>query len=669
MYQQANLLGNESSPYLRQHAGNPVHWRPWGKLALAEARDTGKPILLSVGYAACHWCHVMAHECFEDTDVADLMNAHYVNIKVDREERPDIDQIYMAALGAMGEQGGWPLTMFLTPDAKPFWGGTYFPKNARYGRPGFIDVLRSIARAWREDHARVIQNVDALTSHVSARLDAQAGPAALDKHIFDQFSANISGMIDLQKGGLTGAPKFPNAPFMDALWLSWLRNGAIQHRDAFLKSLRTMLQGGIYDHLGGGLSRYSVDDRWLVPHFEKMLYDNAQFIRHATYAYAETKDELFRMRIEETVGWLKREMLANGQRFASSLDADSEGEEGRFYVWSADEIPATPDFEIFRAVYDVAAEGNWEGKTILNRLTSSGSSDAATEAHLAKARQILFDRRESRIHPHRDDKSLTDWNGLMIRALAEAARLFERSDWLDLALGSYRSISESMVEGRLPHSVLEQSRLFPGLSSDYASMINAAISLYEATQDKAFLGDAALWLQALDRWHLTEDGNHALSAIDSTDVIIRVRGDQDEAIPSATGQIIEAISRLATATSDYALQQRAEELAENALGRVLEQRYGQAGVLNSASLLLEPMKLVLVTPDKSHPLLCLAKQHPDPRRTDIWMEFRENTTIELVPGGGEIAIKKPAAYLCRGFVCLAPVETAEALAALLKPQS
>ncbi|SDO61786.1 thioredoxin domain-containing protein [Phyllobacterium sp. OV277] len=668
MYQQANLLGQESSPYLRQHAHNPVHWRPWGTLALQEARETGKPILLSVGYAACHWCHVMAHECFEDQQVADLMNAHYVNIKVDREERPDIDQIYMAALGAMGEQGGWPLTMFLTQDAKPFWGGTYFPKNSRYGRPGFIDVLQSIDRVWREDHSRVVQNVDALTDHVSARLDAKATAIPLDKELFDQFAVNIAGMIDMKKGGLTGAPKFPNAPFMDTLWLSWLRSGNIQHRDAFLKSLRMILQGGIYDHLGGGLSRYSVDDDWLVPHFEKMLYDNAQFIRHATYAYAETKDELFRIRIEETVDWLRREMLANGGRFASSLDADSEGEEGRFYVWSASEISDAAEFQAFRTTYDVTPEGNWEGKTILNRLKSPDAIDADTETDLLKVRQILFAQREKRIHPNRDDKSLTDWNGLMIRALAEASRVFERADWLELAINSYRSISESMVDGRLPHSVLGQSQLFPGLSSDYAALINAAVSLYEATQDKTFLSDASRWLEALDRWHMTADGNYALSAADSTDVIIRVRGDQDEAIPSATGQILEAIIRLATTTADYALQQRAEKLAENAIGRVLEQRYGQAGVLNSASLLLEPMKLVLVTTDKEHPLIRIANSHPDPRRTDIWIKFEENTKIELVPGAGEFTIKKPAAYLCRGFVCLAPVETAEALAELLKPK-
>ncbi|QND51202.1 thioredoxin domain-containing protein [Phyllobacterium sp. 628] len=668
MFQQANLLGQESSPYLRQHADNPVHWRPWGKQALQEAQETGKPILLSVGYAACHWCHVMAHECFEDQEVADLMNAHYVNIKVDREERPDIDQIYMAALGAMGEQGGWPLTMFLTPEAKPFWGGTYFPKHSRYGRPGFIDVLQSISKVWGEDRPRVEQNVDALTNHISARLDAKASPVQLDKHLFDQFAANIYNMIDLHKGGLSGAPKFPNAPFMDTLWLSWLRTGNSQHRDAFIKSLRTMLQGGIYDHLGGGLSRYSVDDTWLVPHFEKMLYDNAQFIRHAIFAYAETGDDLFRIRIEETIDWLRREMLVNNGRFASSLDADSEGEEGRFYVWSASEIPESSDFITFRSIYDVTEAGNWETKNILNRLTSPETFAANTEAELLSARQLLFQQREKRIRPGRDDKSLTDWNGFMIRALAEASRVFGRREWLDLGVASYRSISESMVDSRLPHSVLDQSRLFPGLSSDYASMINAALSLYEATHDKSFLQDARHWLRMLEQWHGTGDGNLALSASDSANVIIRVRGDQDEAIPSATGQIIEAITRLATATGDHVLQQQVEQLAENALGRVLEQRYGQAGILNSASLLLEPLKLVLVTSDRNDPLVIAANSNPDPRRIDLWIKFEEGSSaIELIPGGGVLTIKKPAAYLCRGLVCLAPVETAAALTALLKP--
>ncbi|MBB3145580.1 hypothetical protein FHS21_001992 [Phyllobacterium trifolii] len=666
MFDKANLLGHESSPYLRQHATNPVHWRPWGKLALDEAREAGKPILLSVGYAACHWCHVMAHECFEDGEVAALMNDLYINVKVDREERPDIDQIYMAALGAMGQQGGWPLTMFLTPGAEPFWGGTYFPKHSKYGRPGFLDVLRSISSAWLQDRTRVEQNVRLITKHVSGRLNAQADSTAINKNLFDQFAADVYSMIDLAKGGLSGAPKFPNAPFMDTLWLSWLRNGEIAHRDAFLTCLKTMLQGGIYDHLGGGLSRYSVDDDWLVPHFEKMLYDNAQLIRHATYAYAQTQDELFRTRIEETVGWLRREMLIDG-RFASSLDADSEGEEGRFYVWEAAQIPDEPEFQTFRQVYDVHEEGNWEEKTILNRLHALDSLDADVERQLAGARQMLFSIRENRVRPGRDDKALTDWNGLMIRALAEAARAFDRPDWLQLGATAYRSISESTVDGRLPHSVLGESKLFPGLSSDYASMINAALSLYEATQEKPYIKDAQHWLTMLDKWHKTEDGNYALSASDSANVIIRVRGDQDEAIPSATSQVIEAMTRLATVAGDEELRQNAERIAENALGRVIQQRYGQAGVFNSASLLLEPLKLVIVAPELDHPLMKLAAHTPDPRRSDIWIEFRKGEKMELVPGAGEVTINKPAAYLCRGFVCLAPVETTEELQALLRP--
>ncbi len=625
----------------------------------------GKPILLSVGYAACHWCHVMAHECFEDGDVAVLMNALFVNVKVDREERPDIDQIYMASLGAMGGQGGWPLTMFLTPEAKPFWGGTYFPKHSRYGRPGFLDVLQTMGKVWREDRGRVEQNVEAITARVRSRLDGKADASPIDRALFDQFAVNVHSMMDPVKGGMKGAPKFPNAPFMDALWLSWLRTGAEDHRDAFLLTLRRMLQGGIYDHLGGGLSRYSVDDEWLAPHFEKMLYDNAQFIRHATFAYAETGEELFRIRIEETIAWLEREMVVNG-RFASSLDADSEGEEGRFYVWSADEIPRTDEFNLFRQVYDVTEQGNWEGKTILNRLRSIEPLDHVIGADMAKRRAELFALREKRVRPGRDAKALTDWNGLMIRAVAEAGRVFDRSDWLELATTAYRTITESMVEGRLPHSVLGDSRLFPGISSDYAAMINAAVSLHEATSDSRYLADASHWLAVLDTWHATGDGDYALSATDSADVIIRVRGDQDEAIPSATGQIIEAITRLAIVSGNEDLRQRGERIAENALGRVLQQHYGQAGVLNSASLLIEPMKLMLVTPDLNHPLVRAAAKSPDPRRADIWKEYIHDEKVKLVPGGGDIIIKKPAAYLCRGFACLAPVETGDELAALLR---
>ena len=304
-----NLLADETSPYLRQHAANPVHWRAWHPGSLAEAAELQKPILLSVGYAACHWCHVMAHESFEDPEVAEVMNRLFVNIKVDREERPDIDQIYMAALTALGEQGGWPLTIFLTPETKPFWGGTYFPKEPRYGRPGFVQVLEAVAAAWRSDDDRIAQSADALTTHVSSRLAVASPPQDVDANDLADFANAISSMMDVRNGGLRGAPKFPNAPFLQTLWLNWLVNGEGRDRDHVIRTLENMLAGGIYDHVGGGMARYSTDADWTVPHFEKMLYDNAQLIRLCNWAYAETGQELFRIRIEETIDWLQREMV------------------------------------------------------------------------------------------------------------------------------------------------------------------------------------------------------------------------------------------------------------------------------------------------------------------------------------------------------------------------
>ncbi|PRD44369.1 thioredoxin domain-containing protein [Phyllobacterium phragmitis] len=661
-----NRLGEQSSAYLRQHADNPVHWQPWGKQALDEAKRTDRPVLLSVGYAACHWCHVMAHECFEDDEVAEIMNRLFVNVKVDREERPDIDQIYMAALTAMGEQGGWPLTMFLTPEGQPFWGGTYFPKQARYGRPGFIDVLHSIRRVWEQDKESINHNVAALSAHIATRLAGTASASLLDKAVSDRFVDQVYSMMDLHNGGLRGAPKFPNAPFMDALWLSWLRNGNTAHRDAFILSLEIMLQGGIYDHLGGGLARYSVDERWLAPHFEKMLYDNAQMIRHASWAHAQTDNPLFRRRIEDTVAWLIREMRLPNDTFASSLDADSEGEEGKFYVWSADQISAIlPDAQSFNAQYDVTPRGNWEGKTILNRLKSRASDNLDEERALETDRQKLLAEREKRIRPGRDDKALTDWNGLLIRALAEAAGVLDRPDWADIARKAYRSISESMREGRLPHSVMGESRLYPALSTDYAAMINAALSLYQVDYDKAYIDDAMHFLAQLDRWHIADDGGYNLSASDTDDVILRIRGDQDEAIPSATSQIIEALIRLATATGEEYLRERAVAVAEHALGRIKNLHYGQAGILNAASLAIDPWKLVIVAPDGDYPLVAEANRIPDPRRTDLLIPIGNDPAAVTLPQGLIPDTKKPAAYLCRGLVCLPPVETAEELRALL----
>ena len=666
----SNLLADESSPYLRQHAGNPVHWRPWSAAALDEAKWLQRPILLSVGYAACHWCHVMAHESFEDDAVAAVMNRLFVNIKVDREERPDIDQIYMAALAATGEQGGWPLTMFLTPDARPFWGGTYFPKEPRYGRPGFAQVLEAVGRTWRERQNELDRSADALADHVRNRLAPTTQGQAVADDAFRSYAEAIESSIDPVKGGLRGAPKFPNAPMMNVLRLSWLLDHAGSHRDAVLHSLRTMLAGGIYDHLGGGLCRYSTDDSWLVPHFEKMLYDNAQLLDLAGWAFAESGDELFRYRIEETIGWLSREMLVAGGGFASSLDADSDGEEGLFYLWTKEQVAGIlgeASAERFLKAYQLAAPSNWEGDPILHRLAAPDLGSADEDGAIKAMKSQLFQAREGRIRPGRDDKVLVDWNGLTISALARAGRQFGRGDWIELAANAFRFVAESAERNRLPHSISSNRRLFPGLSSDHAAMIGAAVSLFEATQESGYLDNAREWMAALDRWHGDEGGTgYYLTASDAADVPMRIRGDVDDATPSATSLVLEAMARLAMATSDTALHERALAVADAACRRIADQRYGQAGILHAAEIARRARKLVIVD-GKGLDLVSAANRFPDRARTDIVLRqgIGDAGALEL-PDGTVIDRSKPGAWLCMGQTCLPPVRGAAALERLLR---
>ncbi|MER9564017.1 thioredoxin domain-containing protein [Mesorhizobium sp. M0571] len=666
-----NLLAEEASPYLQQHSGNPVHWRPWSPAALAEAKALERPILLSVGYAACHWCHVMAHESFENDDVAAVMNRLFVNIKVDREERPDIDQIYMAALSSMGEQGGWPLTMFLTPDGKPFWGGTYFPREARYGRPGFVQVLEAVDKAWREKRQGVGQSADGLTAHVEARLASIHRKAVLDRDTLTKLANGIDGMIDRDLGGLRGAPKFPNAPFMQSLWLSWLRDGTASHRDAVLLSLEKMLAGGIYDHIGGGLSRYSTDAEWLVPHFEKMLYDNAQLVRLCNWAYAATDNELFRLRIEETVTWLLREMRVESGAFAASLDADSQGEEGLFYTWTRDEIEAAlgDKSSLFFKHFTLSSPHGWEGKPIIHRTETQQPQNVAHREQLVPLKEKLLAAREQRIRPGRDGKALTDWNGLMIAALAEAGRSLGRADLIEAAEAAFAAIAGAGRDNRLPHSMLGAKKLFPALSSDYAAMANAAVSLFEATGRSSYADRASQFLEQLDLWHQDSDKTgYYLTASDSTDVPIRIRGDVDEAIPSATGQIIEAMVRLSSLSGDLDLWEKAWTVAEHAAGRAEHQPYGQAGIVNACALALEPLKLVIVDDLANPQLVPVANRNPDPRRVDIVVPVGAATNLPALPGGVLPPTDKPGAWLCTGQVCLPVVTSAEELERLLHRQ-
>ena len=508
-----NRLAQETSPYLLQHQHNPVDWWAWGPAALAEAKRSNRPILLSVGYAACHWCHVMAHESFEDDATARVMNELFVNIKVDREERPDIDQIYMAALHHLGEHGGWPLTMFLTPAGEPIWGGTYFPKTSRYGKPAFVDVLREIARLFREEPQKIETNRAALMEQLAATA-RKPGTVTIGAAELDNAARQLGGIIDPVNGGTRGAPKFPQAALFELLWRGGLRNGEARYFAAVEITLDHICEGGIYDHLGGGFSRYSVDEQWLVPHFEKMLYDNAQLLELLAIAHRRSGKPLYRQRARETVEWLTREMTTPEGAFSASLDADSEGEEGKFYVWSLAEVMrelGSEDGEFFGRHYDVTLGGNFEGHNILNRLEPTERSEA-DEARLAGLRAKLLAARAARVRPGLDDKVLADWNGLMIAALANASLMFDEPSWLDIAARAFDFVASTMTRGdRLGHSWRQGQLKFPGLASDFAAMIRAALALYEATGKKPYLDQALAWQHALDRDYADAATGHLLS--------------------------------------------------------------------------------------------------------------------------------------------------------------
>ncbi|MDX2089657.1 MAG: thioredoxin domain-containing protein, partial [Kofleriaceae bacterium] len=596
-----NRLGLETSPYLLQHKDNPVHWWAWGPEAIAEAKRTDRPILLSVGYAACHWCHVMAHESFEDEATAAVMNELFVNIKVDREERPDIDAIYMGALHRLGEQGGWPLTMFLDSEARPFWGGTYFPKTSRFGRPAFVDVLKRVSSVFHDDAASVKHNAELLT-HVLGQRTAPVSGGAPDDELLRDLTQRMVRAVDPVHGGIGGAPKFPQWSFFWLLWRGGIRYDHEPARRAVLTTLTNICQGGIYDHLGGGFARYSVDARWLAPHFEKMLYDNALLVDLLTEAWRETADPIYALRVRETVDWLMREMIAEGGGFAASLDADSEGEEGKFYVWSAEEIAdvlGEQDARFFASWYDVTPEGNWEGHTILNRLGKLALADEATETRLKELRAKLLVRRDGRIRPGWDDKVLADWNGLMIAALARAARVFGEDHWLAAAERAFAFVQSRMSDGdRLWHSYRDGRAKAPATASDYANMIWSAIRLHEATGSDGFLATALKWIAVLDKHYWNDDGGgYATTADDTDDVIVRMVAGTDDAAPNANGIMVSNLAWLGLLTGDTDHLKRAEAIHDAFGADMARMQVNHTGLIASAVDLIAPQIAVVAGRD------------------------------------------------------------------------
>lgn len=657
----ANLLAQETSPYLLQHKDNPVHWRPWGPAALAEARAQDKPILLSVGYAACHWCHVMAHESFENLAIAERMNDLYIPIKVDREERPDIDTIYQSALSMLGEQGGWPLTMFLTPDGAPFWGGTYFPPQGKWGRPGFPDVLTAIAKTYREQPDRISQNVEALRDGLARLANPKPGDG-IAVEAADQIALRLLGAMDREHGGIGDAPKFPQVSLLRQLWAAGDRTGNADFKAAVLHTIRKMCEGGIYDHLGGGFARYTVDRVWLVPHFEKMLYDNAQILELLALAWLETGDLLYQRRAMETVAWLRDDMTTAEGAFAAARDADSEGEEGRFYVWDATEIDQIlgPDSAEFKSFYDVTPTGNWEGKTILNRLHLLETPNPVEERRLAPMRETLLGHRANRVPPLKDDKVLADWNGLAIAALAHTGSVFEQPDWIGAAETAFAFVAGPMADGpRLRHSFREGRAQHAATLDDYAAMMRAALALLEATGRSDYLDHAISWAGVLDRHYRDSVGGaYFLTPDDAEALVARTKSAGDNATPSGNGVLVSVLTKLHWLTGNVIYRDRAEEIVRTFSGEIDQNFFPYSNLIDGAVLLQHGVQIVVVG-DRAMPevqaLIAAARTAPLADRL-LTIQAPDVVLPPDHPAAGKGLVgDQPAAYLCRGPVCSLPI--------------
>jgi uncharacterized protein YyaL (SSP411 family) len=676
----ANRLADETSPYLLQHAHNPVDWYPWGSEALTRAKAEDKPILLSIGYSACHWCHVMERESFEDPRTASVMNAGFVNIKVDREERPDLDAIYMQAVQAMTGGGGWPMTVFLTPDGTPFYGGTYFPPADRPNMPAFTRVLGAIADAWQNRRADVVQSGTQLRQHLQqAMRPTRAQGSALDQSILDAAGQGLAAQHDPDFGGFGSAPKFPQPMALEFLLRFWKRSGDEAARDVVVHTLEQMARGGIYDQLGGGFARYSTDAEWLVPHFEKMLYDNAQLARIYLMAYQATGNAFFQHIVEQVIEYVLRDMTDPSGGFYSTEDADSEGEEGKFYVWTPAELRellGEVDARLFGEFYDVKQLGNFEGRasilhmddTPLDVASRLGVSEAEVLAALERGRQSLFEARSRRVRPARDEKVLAAWNGMMLRAIAEAARVLNRPDFLEAAvrnaeflLGSMRSPDGAMHRTWKPGFTARLN----GYLEDQANVADGFLAVYEATFDPRWLA-AALSLAdvILERFGDTENGGFFDTSSQHETLITRPKDIFDNATPSGNAVAADVLLRLALLTDNDQYRQAAQGVLELLREPMARYPLGFARALNALDFFLgRPKEIAVVGTSGASDTEALVEV--------VFEPFLPN---KVVAGGGasipllaarEQRNGKATAYVCEHYVCQAPTSDPEELRALL----
>jgi uncharacterized protein YyaL (SSP411 family) len=674
-----NRLAQETSPYLLQHANNPVDWFPWGREALDRARSQDKPILLSVGYAACHWCHVMEHESFEDPATAALMNERFVNIKVDREERPDIDGIYMQAVQAMTGHGGWPMTVFLTPEGVPFYGGTYFPKDDRHGMPSFTRILQSVSNAYRSKPGDVARTADSVREMYAAAAEETRSAGPLTAELLDRSYRSLAERYDERNGGFEGAPKFPQTMLLDFLLRYWARRGTEQALAIVSNSFKKMARGGIYDHVGGGFARYAVDAIWLVPHFEKMLYDNALLVHLGAHLWQATKDAEVRRVVEETIHWATREMRSPEGGFYASLDADSEGHEGKFYVWSAEEIDEVlgDDAPLARAYWGVTDEGNFEGRNILfvggdRRAIAAKFSLSETEldAKIARAAAKLYDVRAKRVWPGRDDKILTSWNGLMVRGIAEAARAFQNDSYRTMAVASATFLFDALCrDGRVYRSYKNGQARIAGYLDDYASLGLAALAVYELTFDTAWLDRARAMSDATVQWFWSDDtGAFYDTASDHEQLITRPREVADNATPSGTSLAVELLVRLAELLHDVDARRRATYVLETLAPAVARYPAAFGHMLGAADMLINgAVELAIVGEPGDAGFEALARvaaNHYVPSLVLAGGAPTSDPTIALLEGR-DARSGRATAYVCRGYACDEPATTPEMLATQL----
>jgi uncharacterized protein YyaL (SSP411 family) len=671
----ANRLAGESSPYLLQHANNPVDWYPWGPEALDKSRAEDKPILLSIGYSACHWCHVMEHESFEDPATAELMNRSFVSIKVDREERPDLDAIYMQAVQALTGQGGWPMTVFLTPEGAPFWGGTYFPPEDRQGMPGFKRVLTALADAWRTRRAEVLASSGQLREQLQQTMRPAAG--ALEPTILDQAVEGLLAQYEPEEGGFGNAPKFPQPMAIEFLLRTWGRTGHQSAREAAEHTLDRMARAGMYDQLGGGFHRYSTDAQWLVPHFEKMLYDNAQLARAYLMAYQVSGSVFFRDVAEQTIRYVLRDLADPAGGLYSTEDADSQGVEGKFYVWTPHqllELLGENDAQLFAAFYDVTDRGNFEhGTSILHMPETPGQtaqrlgvSEIELLAALERGRQVVFEARTRRVRPGRDEKVIAAWNGLMLRALAEAACVLGNETFREAAVRNAEFLLRTMrtPDGRLLRTWKPgHAAKLNGYLEDYANVADGLVALYEATFDRRWLDTAVELSDAiLARFVDHDNGGFFDTADDHETLIARPKDLFDNATPAGNSVAADVLLRLALLLDREDYRAAAEGVLR--LLRPAMQRYplGFARALCALDMnLAQPKEIAILGPPEAPATQALLRT--------VFEPFLPNKVV----AGGEAADGmplleargpldgQPTAYVCQHYVCREPVTTPEAL--------